>query len=70
MKEIMSNPTCRIVSVPYKEGAFTVLKDGRFVYMDHLIMNAQEGEEVIHRDGDPYNCMRENLILVPSPENN
>jgi hypothetical protein len=64
MKRKKWNAQCRTVTKLYKDGPYTILEDGRFMYMDHFIMNAQDDEEVIHLDEDPYNNTKANLILV------
>jgi hypothetical protein len=39
-------------------------EDGKLIYMDRQIMNAQDDEIVVHLNGDSLDCRRENMILV------
>lgn len=39
-------------------------KTGKREPIDRIIMDAGPDEEVVHVDGDPLNCCRENLRLV------
>jgi HNH endonuclease len=55
-----------------QQGAPTVVStqgrnDGKAgsVALHRLLLDAPSGMVVIHRDGDPLNCRRDNLVLVP-----
>jgi hypothetical protein len=38
-------------------------ENGKLIYMDREIMNAEDDEIVIHLNGDSLDCRRENMIL-------
>lgn len=42
---------------------------GKNYYVYRLIMQARPSEDVHHRDGNPLNCCRSNLVLLPRAEN-
>jgi len=53
-----------------RSGGYAVVSGGSGICMHRLIMNAPEGTEIDHRNGNKLDNRRQNLRLVPASVNN